>query len=58
MEYLAILTNFNWFLLQVYLAIAKQQIIGVCVTHPIEQAHRLASNDGIDCYSMETYPAK
>lgn len=44
--------------LQVYLAISKHQIVGVCVAHSIIKANRLENDDGIDCYSMESYPAK
>ncbi|XP_055312083.1 N-acetyltransferase eco isoform X2 [Sitodiplosis mosellana] len=42
----------------VYFAIAKQQIVGVCVVQPLERAHRLKHENGIDCYTTETYPVK
>lgn len=45
-------------LLQVYLGVSKQQIVGVCVAHSINKAFRMEDDDGIDCYSMESYPAK
>lgn len=49
--------NYNSFY-KVYLAIAKQQIVGVLVAQPLESAHRLKTENGIDFTSAETYPAK
>lgn len=43
---------------QVYFAIAKQQIVGVCVVQPLERAHRFKTENGVDCYTIETYPVK
>lgn len=43
---------------QIYFAIAKQQIVGVCVVQPLERAHRLKTENDIDCYTGETYPVK
>lgn len=42
----------------VYLGIAKNQVIGVSVVHPIQEAHRLARVDGIDCCTTAKFPAK
>lgn len=41
-----------------YFAIAKQQIVGVCVVQPLERAHRFKTENGVDCYTIETYPVR
>lgn len=42
----------------VYLGIARNQIVGICVAQPLLQAHRYIHTDGLDCCSTATYPAK
>lgn len=42
----------------VYLGIARNQIVGVCVAQPLQQAHRYIHKDGLDCCSTATYPAR
>lgn len=44
--------------MKVYLAIAKQQIVGVLVAQPLEYANRLKTENGIDVSSTDLYPAK
>lgn len=41
-----------------YLAIAKNQVIGVCVAQPLSQAHRLISENGLDFCSIQIYTVK
>lgn len=53
-----IIAIFILHLTQVYLAIVKEQIVGVCVVQPLEHAHRMKTENGIDCYTIETYPVK
>lgn len=43
---------------QVYLAIVKDQIVGVCVVQPLKLAHRLKTENGIDCCTTETFDVK
>lgn len=33
---------------QIYLAIAKQQVVGVCVAEPLQQAYPLLTENGVD----------
>lgn len=42
----------------VYLAIAKNQIIGVCVVQPLDEANRLIVENNLDCCTIATFPAK
>lgn len=46
--FLSIVCDFHFlFVHQVYLAIAKQQVIGVCVVEPQKKAHRLINQNGM-----------
>ncbi|XP_055700576.1 N-acetyltransferase eco [Phlebotomus papatasi] len=40
-----------------YLAVAYQQIVGVCVAEPISSANRLVQRNGVDYFSEESFPA-
>uniref|UniRef100_A0A1B0CSX5 Protein involved in establishing cohesion between sister chromatids during dna replication n=2 Tax=Lutzomyia longipalpis TaxID=7200 RepID=A0A1B0CSX5_LUTLO len=40
-----------------YLAIAYNQIMGVCLAEPITTANRLVQSNGVDYFSEETFPA-
>lgn len=42
----------------VYIGIAKNQIIGVCVANPLQEANRMVQVDGVDCCTKEACPAK
>ncbi|XP_023173189.2 N-acetyltransferase eco [Drosophila hydei] len=40
-----------------FLAVRKQQIVGLCLVQPLTQAHRFIQVDGIDYFSEETFEA-
>lgn len=42
----------------VYLGIARNQIVGVCVAQPLQEANRFIHKDGLDCCSTAVYPVK
>ncbi|EDW17975.1 N-acetyltransferase eco [Drosophila mojavensis] len=40
-----------------FFAVRKQQIVGLCLVHPLTQAHRFIQVDGTDYFSEETFEA-
>lgn len=43
---------------QVYMGIAKNQVIGLCVAQPLNEANRMANENGLDCCTKEAFPVK
>ncbi|XP_004519113.1 N-acetyltransferase eco [Ceratitis capitata] len=41
-----------------YLAVRKYQIVGLCLVVPLEKAKKYIRVDGVDCCTLEEYPAK